>query len=323
MIRRQTAQLTRLVDDLLDVSRITRGIVNLRSTLIDPAEVLQEAAKATERLIRHKRHRLTTVFTNEPLRVLGDEARLIQVFTNLLNNAAKYTPEGGKIDVHLERGDGQAVIRVRDNGIGIEPLLLERIFDLFEQGDRPLARSEGVLGIGLTLVRKIVELHHGSVVAHSAGRDQGCEIVVRLPLCAESIQPPPPDRPVAAPVSALRILVVDDNVDAASSMSSLLALSGHEVKTQLTGTGALTTALAWQPEVVLLDIGLPGMDGYAVARELRERGYKGFVAALTGYGQEADRAKSAAAGFDLHLVKPVDFEKLRRALAGKSAGKPA
>jgi CheY-like chemotaxis protein len=254
---------------------------------------------------------------------VGDQARLLQVFTNLLNNAAKYTPDGGEIQVLLERSGDDAVVRVIDNGIGIRPDLLDRIFDLFEQGDGALDRSEGGLGIGLTLVRKIIDLHRGSVFALSEGPGLGTTIVVRLPLSQEPASAPVPEtrqRPEPAAQSSLRVLVVDDNVDAASSLSTLLTMTGHQVRTEHTGPLAMTSAMAWNPQVVLLDIGLPGMDGHEVASQLRESGFKGMIVALTGYGQESDRARSAMAGFDLHLVKPVDFERMREVLETVPSG---
>jgi CheY-like chemotaxis protein len=263
---------------------------------------------------------LTVTLPPEPIMVEGDKTRLAQVVGNLLNNAAKYTEESGHIWLTLEQGPVEAMVRVRDSGIGIPAELLPRVFDLFTQGDRSLARSEGGLGIGLTLVKTLVEMHGGSVEAISEGQGKGSEIIVRLPILERRL-----DRrqgkgePRIAPDHhpSRRILVVDDNQDAAESLAILLGLSGHEVRTVYDGLVALETAKEFQPEVILLDIGLPRISGYEVARRLREQVglKKAKIVAVTGYGQEVDRRHSQEAGFDAHLTKPADLAALHEILA--------
>jgi len=321
IIQRQTEHLARLVDDLLDVSRISRGQIELRKGMFTLTDILQRALETSLPLIESRRHELSLHLPEAPLWVEGDLVRLAQVVSNLLNNAAKYTDIGGSIRLGVECADGHALIRVEDNGRGIDPAVLPHLFDLFYQVDRTLDRSEGGLGIGLSLVEKLVGMHGGQVEAHSAGRGRGSEFVVRLPCLHELLgvdmdaatQP----GPIRKTGERLRILVVDDNFDAADSMALLLLGEGHEVLTAYDGETALDLALNHQPAVVLLDIGLPGMDGYSVARELRRRGAAPAtqLVALTGYGQTEDREKSQLAGFDRHLVKPVDFDALQAVLA--------
>jgi signal transduction histidine kinase/CheY-like chemotaxis protein len=315
IIGRQVTHLSRLVDDLLDVSRITLGKVKLQKEPIDLAAIVARAVETSRPGIEARRHQLTVTLPREPLRLEGDPTRLAQVIGNLLANAAKYTDEGGKIFLSAARNDGEIIVRVRDTGIGISADLLPRIFDLFIQGDRSLARSEGGLGIGLSLVHRLVELHGGSVRAHSDGIGQGSEFVVRLPaLEAPSHGETPPLKGVGPSngVSRRRILIVEDNIDGAESLAMLLNLIGHVVYIAYTGLEALETAKIVNPQYVLLDIGLPGMSGYEVARHLRE--LPAFAAtkliAMTGYGQEEDKQNSREAGFNHHLVKPVDPEVL-------------
>jgi PAS domain S-box-containing protein len=309
VIERQTGHLARLVDDLLDVSRITRGKLRLQTEPMDLNAAIQRALEAARPLIEQRKHRLEVALAPESLLVHGDMTRLAQVAINLLNNAAKYTPEGGEIRVSSAVEAGDVVMSVRDNGVGIPPSLLERVFDLFAQGERTLDRSEGGLGIGLTLARRLVELHGGTITARSAGPGQGAEFAIRLPhLQLEHAQTRPPVEAELAPSATKRhILVVDDNVDAAESMGMMLRMLGHEVEIVHEGEGALSAAAAKMPDVVLLDIGLPGMNGYEVAQHLRARpeGQGVKIYALTGYGQDEDRRRSRAAGFDGHLVKPV------------------
>ncbi|HUP96580.1 MAG TPA: PAS domain S-box protein [Usitatibacter sp.] len=309
VIERQTAQLTRLVDDLLDVSRITRGKLRLQAEPMDLKVAVHRAVEAARPLIDRRRHRLHLALPREPVTTHGDLTRLTQVIVNLLNNAAKYTHEGGDIWVDLADEGEDVLLHVRDNGSGIPPQTIENIFDLFAQGERTLDRSEGGLGIGLTLARRIVNLHGGTIVARSEGPGKGSEFGVRLPrLKLES-----PARSDAAdanlPTGARRrtILVVDDNRDAASSTAMLLKMVGHEVDVAHDGDAALRRVQQRAPEIVLLDIGLPGMNGYEVARHLRARpeGQGVRIFAMTGYGQDSDRERSHAAGFDGHLVKPV------------------
>jgi PAS domain S-box-containing protein len=317
MIERQVQHLVRLVDDLLDVSRVMRGRIELQKQPLELATVVALALETAQPALQAMGHHLEVELPAEPLHLDADPVRLTQVIANLLTNAAKYTPRGGHVSLRAAGVDGQAVVTVRDDGIGIEPHLLERIFDLFVQGDTSVARSQGGLGIGLTLVRSLVEMHGGSVQAHSDGPGRGSEMVVRLPLAPRRT----PERPASDVVSPpqpprRRILVVDDNVDAAESLGMLLALGGHTVRVAHDGAAALRAAGDELPEVVLLDVGMPGMDGYEVARQLRRLpgGDGVLIAALTGWGQDEDRRRTAEAGFDVHLVKPVEPDALRRLL---------
>jgi signal transduction histidine kinase len=315
IIHRQIEQMVRLVDDLLDVSRITQGKIQLKTELVDATTIVGCAVETSQPLIQSRGHTLHVSFPGEPLYVEADSTRFAQVLGNLLNNAAKYTEKGGRIEVSVGREGEEAVFRVRDSGVGIAPEMLAHVFDLFAQVDRSLDRSQGGLGIGLTLVRRLVELHGGSVRASSAGHHQGSEFVVRLP-AKEHKEPPPfsengkvgPLRPAGA----RRILVVDDNADGAESLAMLLRSDGHEVHTALDGPAALAISDAFLPEVVLLDIGLPLMDGYEVARRLRTKPglERVLLVALTGYGQIEDRLRGKAAGFDHYFVKPARAEAL-------------
>ena len=311
VIERQTQHLTRLVDDLLDVSRITQGKVKLAREPLDLSAVVQRAVEASRPLIDARRHHLTVVPPPEPVRLAGDLTRLVQVVGNLLNNAAKYTDEGGHIRVEAAREGAEAVLRVRDDGMGIPPDLLPHVFDLFIQADRSLDRSQGGLGIGLTLVRQLVELHGGRVEARSAGFGQGSELTVRLPAAspgaAEGVEAVAGESAQPAP-RALKILLVEDNLDSAEMMTFLLTLGGHEVRTAHDGREALEAARAFLPQAVLCDIGLPGMNGYELAARLREQPdfRRTPLIALTGYGEEESRRRSREAGFDYHLVKPVE-----------------
>jgi CheY-like chemotaxis protein len=319
VIERQVQHMVRLVDDLLDVSRITRGKIRLQKEPVELTSVLARAVETSRPLIEERGHELTITPAGCPLWAQGDPVRLAQVVSNLLNNAAKYTEKGGRIWLSAAREEGQAVLRVRDTGMGIPVEMLGSVFELFTQADRSLDRAHGGLGIGLTLVRQLVEMHQGSVEAHSDGPGKGSEFVVRLPLMAE---PAPPDRPgrsaSAGPDGpSRRILIVDDHGDVAESLRTLLDLAGHQVAVAHDGAAALEAVASFRPEVVLLDIGLPGMDGYEVARRLRAlpAGKALVLVATTGYGQLEDRSRSRAAGFDWHLVKPVDLEELSGVLA--------
>lgn len=317
VIDRQVSHLSRLVDDLLDISRITQGKVTLQKEAFDLAMIVSRAVETTRPLIEERGHRLILALPREPVLLEADLVRLAQVLANLLNNAAKYTPEGGEIRLSAESEGQDAVIRVSDNGLGIPPAMINRVFELFVQGDQSLARSEGGLGIGLTLVRSLVEMHGGTVEARSDGPGRGSEMVVRLPvLVPERAESRPPSPRLSSPSGARRILVVDDNQDSAESLAFLLELQGHEVRAAFDGPQALDLARSFEPHLVVLDIGLPRMDGYEVALRLREeRGKDGLVLiALTGYGQEEDLRRSREAGFDHHLVKPADLEKLQELL---------
>jgi PAS domain S-box-containing protein len=330
VIERQTQHLMRLVDDLLDVSRITQGKVTLAREPLELATILQRAVEASRPLIDARRHQLTVELPPDPVRLEGDLTRLVQVVGNLLNNAAKYTDEGGDLRLEGAQEDGEAVIRVRDNGMGVPADLLPHVFDLFTQADRSLDRSQGGLGIGLTLVRRLVELHGGRVEARSGGSGQGSEFIVRLPAeaplgtAAEAMAGAEGEPALPAP-QGLKILVVEDNVDSAEMMRFMLELAGHEVRTAYDGREALETARTFQPQAVLCDIGLPGMNGYEVAARLREQPafQRTPLIALTGYGQEEARRRAEAAGFDHHLVKPVEPDALGElldSLRGNGAG---
>jgi signal transduction histidine kinase/CheY-like chemotaxis protein len=321
VLERQVRHMARLVDDLLDVSRVTRGKITLQKERVDLRGLVGRAAETTRPLIEARRHQLTVALPDGPVLLEADPTRLEQVLANLLNNAAKYTEPGGAIRLAVERARGDAVVRVRDTGIGMPPEVLARAFDLFVQGDRGLARSEGGLGIGLTLVRSLVEMHGGTVTAHSDGPGQGSEFVARLPALPNGAGPTSPPREQAGPAGqSRRVLVVDDNRDSADSLALLLRLAGHAVQVAYDGRAALEAARAAPPEAVLLDIGLPGMDGYAVARRLREElgAQRVLLVAISGYGQEDDRVRSREAGFDHHLVKPVDPDAVRALLADRS-----
>jgi PAS domain S-box-containing protein len=324
LMERQVGHMVRLVEDLLDVSRISRGQIELRKAPVELSELITRTLEGVRPLFAEKRHRLEVELSREPLRLEADSTRLEQMLANLLTNAAKYTPPEGRVRLTLGREGGEAVLRVRDDGIGIRPEMLPRIFDMFQQADRIPGRVAEGLGLGLTLVHRLVELHGGGVTAHSAGPGQGSEFVVRLPL-APAAPATESASSSGAPVRAgpsRRVLVVDDNIDAAESMALLLRLSGHEVRVVYDGPSALAEARAHRPEVVLLDIGLPrGMDGYEVARRLRrECGLADvLLVAVTGYGQEEDRRRALEAGFDEHLTKPVDLDRLRQLVAREEA----
>ena len=324
VIGRQIRHLSRLVDDLLDVSRFTRGKIELRKREEELGPIVQGAVETTRPVLEQKGHRLTVTLPGEPVFLEADATRIEQVLANLLHNAAKFTDPGGKIDLAVEIDGPLVVLRVRDGGQGIEPELLPRIFDLFVQEDRSLARSHGGLGIGLTLVRSLVERHGGTVEAHSEGPGRGSEFVVRLPRCTDrAAEPAEPRQESGEERGPARILLVEDNVDAADALAELLRLWGHEVEVAHDGATAVQSAGAIGPGVVLLDIGLPGMDGYQVAGALRllPELQGTLIVALTGYGQESDRQRSARAGFDYHLVKPVDLEELRRLVSSGRSGR--
>jgi PAS domain S-box-containing protein len=309
MMERQLQQLVRLVDDLLDVSRVTRGRIELRKQPVEIAAVVRSAVELSQPLIESGQHQLSLELPKESIRLEADPTRLAQVFANLLNNAAKYTEAGGRIRIAVRREGAEVVVSVSDDGIGIPPEMLGRVFEMFQQVDASGKRSRGGLGIGLTLARTLVRMHGGSVEAHSAGVGKGSDFVVRLPALPVS-EHGAAARPRSGDVSTARrrILVVDDNVDAAESLAGFLELVGHDVLVAYEGDTALREAREKRPDVVLLDIGLPGTDGYEVARALRrEPGLAGaLLIAVTGYGREEDRRRSREAGFDHHLVKPLD-----------------
>jgi PAS domain S-box-containing protein len=313
LMERQVQQLVHLIDDLLEVSRVTHGTIRLRKEALDLATVIARAVEMARPLLDEHRHHLTTDIEHDPPRVEGDLTRLVQVVANLLNNAAKYTPPGGQIFLTVRREAPHAVIRVRDNGIGILPDLLPHVFELFAQGPRGLARAEGGLGIGLTLVKSLVEKHGGSVHASSQGAGQGAEFEVRLPLLGRDTRQQAAAGEADAKTCPRSFLVVDDNRDAADSLAMLLRTLGQRVAVAYDGSTAVTAAQTLRPDIVLLDIGLPDMDGYRVARALRSNPdtARTKIIAVTGYGQDEYRQKSREAGLDGHLVKPVDLAPLK------------
>ncbi len=319
MAVRQVQHMARLLDDLLDVSRISRGKIELRKEVLDVTAAVNGSVEAVRPLFEERQHQLTVLLPEHSLRVEADSTRLEQVLTNLLNNAAKYTDAGGQVRLTAERDGGEVVLRVRDTGIGIAPEMLPKIFDLFVQADRRMDRSQGGVGIGLTLVKKLVELHGGRVAAHSRGLGQGSEFVVRLPATSDPAEPGGGEagNGESARLARCRVLVVDDNLDAADSLGLMLQLGGQQVRVAYDGPTALLVAQAFGPQVVFLDIGMPGMDGYEVAGRLRRlpKGEATLLVALTGWGQDTDRRRSAEAGFDHHLVKPVEPAALQTLLA--------
>ncbi|HEX6260876.1 MAG TPA: PAS domain S-box protein, partial [Woeseiaceae bacterium] len=321
-LERQVSTLTRLVDDLMDVSRVTMGRVRLQRCDVAVDRVVRDAADSVRREMRDRKHTFTISVLDRNLVVNVDVVRLEQVVVNLLTNAAKYTPDGGTIDLSVRREGGDAVLCVQDSGIGIRPELLPHVFALFSQGATTLDRAKGGLGIGLALVKYLVEMHGGSVEARSAGPGTGSEFVVRLPLVQASDRPGETPQPPLSDSSngtdhSLRVLVVDDNRDSADLQATLLHHNGHEVRTAYDGTDALKVALQFVPDVVLLDIGLPEIDGYEVAYRIRQQDVLSRVVliAMTGYGQPEDRLRSQAVGFDHHLVKPAEFAELQAILA--------
>ncbi len=320
VIERQANQLTRLVDDLLDVSRITRGKITLRIETLDLGTVIDAAVETSRPLIDAQKHELVVTLPKNRVRIEGDLTRLTQVVANLLNNAAKYQNERGRIELTAACEGGDAVISVTDQGVGITPEMLAQVFELFSQGERAPDRAQGGLGIGLSLVKNLVEMHGGSVGAVSAGLGKGSKFMVRLPtVSAEpaALTTPTPDSAVVTAAQSLRVLVVDDSTDAAESLAKLLRLAGHEVLVAHDGQRALEIAAAGRPSVMLLDIGLPGMDGYEVCRRLRQQGFSDArIIAVTGYGQERDRQRSREAGFDSHTIKPVDPSELMKLVTG-------
>ena len=328
IIERQVGQLTRLIDDLMEVSRLTSGRINLHEERLSLNGVVEHAIETVRPLIDAQHHTLNLTLSPTPIWLYADAARIEQVVVNLLTNATKYTDEGGTIWLVVEQLGDMAVLTVRDTGIGIAPELLPHVFDLFTQGERSLDRSQGGLGIGLCLVQRLVEMHHGSVEVKSTP-GEGSEFVVRLPVT--TISAPEISAPVvpAAPVRAgempaarsLRVLVVEDNIDAAETLTMVLAAFGHEIRIANDGHTAVETALKFRPQVVLLDIGLPGLNGFEVAKMLRDEPGLGEVVlvAMTGYGEVAARERSQAVGFDHHLVKPVDIDQILAILADMPA----
>ena len=308
------------MDDLLDVSRITQGKISLKKEPVELGKVIQHSIDTARTLLDAKRHHLAVSLAPAPIWVHGDFARLSQVIGNILNNAAKYTSEGGRIELSASADRGEAVISVRDNGIGIDGALLPHVFELFTQGERSLDRSQGGLGVGLTVVERLVDLHQGRVEVKSDGIGKGSLFRVVLPCISEVPQAVPEGSAAVlhAATAGKRVLVIDDNIDAAESIAVYLRLEGHEVRTVSDGPQAVAIAQVFAPQVAVVDIGLPGMNGYEVARRLRLKGSEApaLLIALTGYGQKEDRARSAEAGFDHHFVKPADPRLIQAAIAG-------
>ncbi|MGE5450675.1 MAG: response regulator [Acidobacteriota bacterium] len=316
---RQVRHLTHLVEELLDVARISQGKIALQMEPVDLRAIIEHGVETVRPYIEHRQHSLTLTLPDHPVWLRGDFARLSQVVANLLNNAAKYTETGGAVSLSLSVEAEQAVITVSDNGIGIEPDLLPHVFELFEQGRRSLDRSQGGLGVGLTLVQRLVELHHGRIQASSKGHGQGATFQVKLPCMASSPVVSPEEMEPVVPMDTVgcRVLVVDDNCDAAESVAMVLSLHGHEVMTESDGMQALARVESFRPDAVVLDIGLPGIDGYDVARRLRRTPATShaLLIALTGYGQREDVARATEAGFDHHFVKPADPQALAHCIA--------
>jgi signal transduction histidine kinase/CheY-like chemotaxis protein len=317
---RQVSHLTRLVDDLLDVSRITRGKIHMEHAALPLQGVVAAALETVRPLVESRRQQLMVEAAADDYWVEGDHTRLTQVLANLLNNAAKYTPEGGRIWLSLARENGSVAMRVRDDGIGITPAVLPHVFDLFMQADSSLDRSQGGLGLGLTLVRRIVEMHQGSVRVVSEGPGHGAEFTVVLPLlqsgAAAEVESGPSGSAAECASSGCRVLVADDNIDLAQSIAMMLEYSGHQVRQVHTGGEAIAAAHTFQPQVCLLDIGLPDLSGHEVARRLRAlpAGGEMLLIAVSGYAQDDQRRLAMASGFDHYLVKPVDFDQLEALL---------
>ena len=317
MIERQDGRLERIVEDILDVARISHGQIALRKEQVDLAGVINKACEAIQYRFDALNDRLSLTLPDKPLLAVVDPERIEQVVLNLLDNAAKYSPAGSRIELELRADETSAMIRVRDNGVGMPGELLSRVFDLFTRGQ---GRVESGLGIGLTLVKRLVEMHGGSVEARSAGLGQGSEFFVRLPrgklARRQAAAPPTQTKRAEEQTKHRRMLVVDDNSDSAESLALLARTWGHDVETAADGYAALERAAEFAPDVVLLDIGLPGMDGYEVARRLRElpSAMSALILGITGYGMERDRQSSKDAGIDEHLVKPVDIDKLEKLL---------
>ena len=324
MMNRQLGQMVRLIDDLMDLSRINRGKLELRKQRIDLSRVIQQAIETSRPIIQAAEHQLILSIPPSPVEVEADFTRLSQVFGNLLNNAAKYTDRGGRISVSMEREANTAIVKIRDNGVGIPSNMLVRIFETFTQVDQSLEKAQGGLGIGLSLVKWLVELHDGTVEARSEG--QGSEFIVRLPaLTSPTFINTPRPNDARTDTTARRILVVDDNRDAAVSLGMLLKLMGHETLTAHDGLEAIDVAQEFQPDLILLDIGMPKLNGYDTARRIRAKtwGQQIRLIALTGWGQDEDKRKSFEAGFNAHLVKPVDPTALNKVLRDETVAKPA
>jgi signal transduction histidine kinase/CheY-like chemotaxis protein len=315
-MERQVTHLVRLVDDLLELSRISRGTLELRAERVEVATIVRNACETVQPLIEAARHQLHVALPDEPLWVDGDPVRLAQILTNLLNNAARYSDPNGEVSIDVVRQEQHVLISVRDKGIGIEPQEISRMFDMFNRGERR-GYGQGGLGVGLALARRLTHMHGGTVEGFSEGHAKGSTFTLRLPLAEKPVPDAAPAKREAGSPASKRILVVDDNRDAASSLAMMLECIGHEARAAYDGHEALAAAEAFNPEVVLLDIGMPNISGFEVCRRLRAQPYGRMmtIVALTGWGQDSDKRKTHEAGFDHHLVKPADAEALRKLLS--------
>jgi CheY-like chemotaxis protein len=320
-MERQLSQMVHLIDDLLDLSRVSRGTIELRRERIELSKVIEQAVEMSHPVVEQAGHHLAINVPQSPIYVDADLTRLAQVFSNLLNNAAKYTERGGEIRLLIEQQNGEVLISVQDNGIGIPQEMLPYVFDMFTPVNRNLQRSQGGLGIGLSIVKKLVEMHGGVVEATSDGDGLGSQFIVRLPVVLSVVQSQTDDDQDIRPSSRRRILVVDDNRDAADSLAKILRLKGNESLSAHDGHEAIRQAAEFRPDVILLDIGMPGLNGYDTARQIRDQpwGKSIFLVALTGWGQDEDRRRSQHAGFDLHVVKPINAATLEKLLASAKA----
>ena len=322
MMDRQLGQMVHLIDDLLDLSRISRGKIDLRKERIELASVIAQAIETSRPSIDQSGHELSIELPTSPIYVDADLTRLTQVFSNLLNNAAKFTNRGGRLRVAVQLMGAEAMVSVTDSGIGIPTHMLQQVFEMFTQVESNLERSQSGLGIGLSIVQRLVQMHGGSIEARSDGPGSGSEFVVRLPVALALVgNQPVEEANLTRPTAHLRILVADDNVDSAEILTMLLTLQGYDTKTTHDGDAALDVAATFRPDVILLDIGMPKLNGYEVCRRIRQQawGKSMMVIAMTGWGQEDDKRKSQAAGFDFHLVKPVDLDVLFKLLSGATA----
>lgn len=340
IIERQTKQIIHLVDDLLDISRITRGKINLRKERINLKTAIEMALETSQGLIDEAKNELTVTFPYKPIYIYADLTRIAQIFLNILNNAAKYSHPGGRISLTASKEGSEAIIRIKDTGLGIPQEMISKIFDIFGQIATPDQQAQGGLGIGLSVVKKLVEMHNGTVEVFSEGRDKGSEFIVRLPLAAEQSESLPAAQPVEENILQIaqmkmldngttinpqsqagrhRILVVDDNTDAAEMLETLLSFEGHTIRTAFDGKTGIEIAREFQPDICLLDIGLPEMNGYELARRLREFLPRVLLISVSGWGQEEDRRRSREAGFDYHLVKPVDLDDVLKLIQQKSS----
>jgi CheY-like chemotaxis protein/two-component sensor histidine kinase len=322
VIARQVRHMTGLIDDLLDVSRVTRGLVVLNKSTQELKGIVSSAIEQARPAIEARHHALAVHLAPEPAHVFGDHKRLVQILVNLLNNAAKFTPDNGKIDLSMKVSERKITLDVTDNGIGIAPELQPHVFDLFAQAERSPDRSQGGLGLGLALVKSLVELHGGTVACQSAGVGSGSRFSVSLPRCSEgdaTCNRQQDQSPVHKAGSALRIMIVDDNVDAAQMLAMYLAAVGHQTVVEHDSREVLARVRTEAPDVFLLDIGMPEIDGNTLARQIRSwpETARAMLVAITGYGQEHDRAAAFSAGFDHHLVKPVDMERLTAILSSR------